>query len=157
MTLYPPPPPPPLHFDNFSAFDQQQPSEADLAQSVILVPEHPKYPTPTSNLESIFRAENMSLIKSLISTLSSSAARTRDAVNTKSADLLRAMPKTQSLHVVIGVLVVYYALPNSVGFTIVKRLFDLVIMKNILLLNSWNMLFEYMDDSSGSRHSVVPL
>lgn len=125
-------------------------------QSLILVPDSQKYPMPT-NLDGFFHSDNLDRISLLITRLTSSAGRARGQLNSKSADLIRALPKSQSLQVVIGVLLIYYALPNSFGLAIVRRVFDLLIMQNILLMSSWNAVFEYLDESSGCRYSLVPL
>jgi hypothetical protein len=131
-------------------------SQQGLHHSLVIVPEPSKYAAPT-NLDTLFRHENISFISSTISRLCSSAIRTRDKFTNKSSDILRALPRSQGVHVIIGILFVYYAMPNSVGLNLARRIFDLVVVKNILLMNSWNVLFEFLDESAGHRHSVVPM
>eukprot|EP00299_Pterocystis_sp_00344_P008235 c3040_g1_i1.p1 GENE.c3040_g1_i1~~c3040_g1_i1.p1 ORF type:complete len:290 (+),score=38.27 c3040_g1_i1:144-1013(+) len=146
----------PSHWTNVHRQTQAPRYPQDLQLSLILVPESHKYAAPI-NLDGLFRHENITYISAMISNLINSISRGRDRINSKSSDMLRALPKSQGIHVVLGLLVVYYAMPNSLGLSLVRRIFDLVIMQNILLMSSWNVVFEYLDESSGCRNSVVPL
>eukprot|EP00299_Pterocystis_sp_00344_P006074 c17834_g1_i1.p1 GENE.c17834_g1_i1~~c17834_g1_i1.p1 ORF type:complete len:233 (+),score=60.48 c17834_g1_i1:33-701(+) len=137
-------------------FSTLTPRSPDLHQSLVIVPESHKYAAPT-NLDGIFRQENITLISSILSTLVNTVTRGRDKINSKSSDMLRALPKSQGVHVVIGILVVYYAMPNSMGFVVIRRIFDLVVMQNIVLMSLWKVVFDYLDESSGHRNSIVPV
>eukprot|EP00301_Raphidiophrys_heterophryoidea_P011202 c1685_g1_i1.p1 GENE.c1685_g1_i1~~c1685_g1_i1.p1 ORF type:complete len:140 (+),score=44.47 c1685_g1_i1:23-421(+) len=131
----------------------------DLANSVILIPEASKLPSPT-NLDSMFRPENINRVSSAVTSLVHSASRTRDNLNTKSSNLLQSLPCSSALHVLLGLLVVYFALPNSAGLLVVRRIFDVVVVRNVVLASSWSLLSQYLDtldDSAGQRSSLVPV
>eukprot|EP00300_Choanocystis_sp_HF-7_P030611 c39482_g1_i1.p1 GENE.c39482_g1_i1~~c39482_g1_i1.p1 ORF type:complete len:288 (+),score=53.97 c39482_g1_i1:46-864(+) len=146
-----------LCFDNQPT--QTQTVISELASSVMLVPESEKYAAP-ANLDAFLHPEHISRLQALVSSATATASQGRDKLSSKSFDVVKALPSSQSLQVIAGVLVLYYALPNVLGMGVAGRVLNLLFVNNVVLANTYDVVstwFNEIGESSGHRVCVVPL